>query len=52
MRKYVLLTILNLIIWGIVALELAYIRPCSANPPPARLYGHTLSVAQNSTICL
>jgi len=52
MRKYVLLLILNVIIWGIVALELAYIKPCSANPPPARLHGPTLSVAQNQTICL
>ena len=50
MRKYVLLIVLNILIWGIVALELAYIRPCSANPPPARVYGQTLSVAQNQTI--
>ena len=52
MRKYALLLVLNVIIWGIVALELAYIKPCSANPPPSRLHGPTLSVAQNQTICL
>jgi len=50
MRKYILLLILNALIWGIVALELAYYEPCSANPPPARLYGQTLSVALHSTI--
>jgi len=52
MRKYALLLVLNVIIWGIVALELAYIRPCSANQPQLRLHGPTLSAAQNQTICL
>ena len=52
MKKLIILIVLNIIIWGFVGFELAYYEPCSANPPPARLYGPTLSAAQNQTICL
>jgi len=50
MNKFIALLVLNVIIWGIVILELVYIQPCPASQPPLRFNGPTISVAQNQTI--
>ena len=51
-RYKLLLLILNVIIWSIVAFELAYIKPCRVDPPQSRLHGPTLSVGADRTISI
>jgi hypothetical protein len=48
----ILLLVLNVIIWSIVAFELAYIKPCRVDPPQSRLHGPTLSVGADRTISI
>jgi len=50
MKKFILLVVINAIIWSIVGLELVFIKPCRVEPPQLRLHGPTLSVALHSTI--
>ena len=50
MKKFILLVVINAIIWSIVGLELIFIKPCRVDPPQLRLHGPTLSVALHSTI--
>ena len=50
MKKFILLVVINAIIWSIVGLELIFIKPCRVEPPQLRLHGPTLSVALHSTI--
>lgn len=52
MKKFILLMVINAIIWSIVGLELIFIKPCRVEPPQLRLHGPTLSAPQNGTISI